>query len=400
MLLALTLASCVPARWFSGDPKSLELLAGSPVNCLLIEKPNWTPPLIEEGHRRGLKMLAVLNSAGAEIPHEADAVVFEGEPPPAWETKGKPLLIFGPREHVRPAYGIAGVSQSVWPGIRVDDKVISTPTTAPWIDTNLGFLRYLSSQLGETIWVANRPPPDKTVYPHPYQKALVDAALAGARWIISPTADFARQLLAGDPATRRDWTDLMALAKFIDSLPRVRGMEIYSHLGVSVNRETGAFVSGGVLDMIGAQHIPFQVVKNGSGMEQFFDFADNAIVKFPTASLERVSMRPGDADQLEALYRRVEVTVGRTNFGMRVFNGVGSLSAPYVLPGNAGILVLIANYTDYPAEDITLHILGHWKKATLQTPDGPSLTLTMYPVKEATAIEIPKLFRMGAVRVE
>jgi hypothetical protein len=135
-------------------------------------------------------------------------------------------------------------------------------------------------------------------------------------------------------------------------------------------------------------------------MEEFFDFADNAIVKFPPTSLGSVAMRPGDADQLESLYRRVEVTVGRTNYGMRVFNGVGLLSAPFMLPNHGGILVLLANYTDYPAEDITLHILGRYKKATLEIPGGASQPLTMYPVKENTAIEIPKLFRMGAVRVE
>jgi len=96
----------------------------------------------------------------------------------------------------------------------------------------------------------------------------------------------------------------------------------------------------------------------------------------------------------------VEVTVGRNNYGMRVFNGVGLLSTPYQLPDNGGLLVLLANYTDYPAEDITLHMLGRWKKATLTTPGGASETLMMYPVKENTAIEIPKLPRMGAIRIE
>ena len=288
MLLALALASflpdCVPARWFSGDPKSLELLSGSPINCLLVERQHWTPSLIDAGHRRGLKMLAVLENPGATTPPDADAIVFEGDPPSSLEPKGKPLLILGAREHIRAAYGVAGTTQGVWPGIRVDDKALAGPTAAPWIDTNLGFLRYLSSQLHETIWLANRPPPDKTISLHPYQKVLADAALAGARWVISPTADFAKRLLAGDESARQDWDDLMAISKFIESLQKVRGLETYSHLGVSVTPETGAFVSGGVLDMIGAQHIPFHVVKNGNGMAQFFDFADNSMVKFPQTS--------------------------------------------------------------------------------------------------------------------
>jgi hypothetical protein len=192
----------------------------------------------------------------------------------------------------------------------------------------------------------------------------------------------------------------MSLERFIESLPDVRALKTYSRLGVSVNHETGALVSGGVLDMIGAQHIPFQVAKEGKGLDQFFDFADNSIVKFPKTSLGLIAMRPGDADGLEALYRRVEVNVGRTNFGLRFFNGVGLLSAPYELPANASVLVLIANYTDYPTEDMTIHVLGKWKKATMDAPGQPTVTLSMYPVGEATAIEIPKLERFGAVHVE
>jgi len=57
MLFALALAGflpdCVPARWFSGDPKSLELLTGSPVSCLLVEKQNWTLPLVDAAHAGG-----------------------------------------------------------------------------------------------------------------------------------------------------------------------------------------------------------------------------------------------------------------------------------------------------------------------------------------------------------
>jgi hypothetical protein len=250
------------------------------------------------------------------------------------------------------------------------------------------------------IWVANRPPPSETNALHPYQKALVDAALAGARWVISPTDEFSERLLAGDEAARKDWYELMALARFIESKAEVRGLEIYSHLGVSVNRLTGAFVSGGVLDMIASQHIPFHVVESGNGMARFFDFADNSVAKFPKTSFARVAIRPEDAYELEALYRRVKVNVGRTNFGLRVFNGTGLLSTPCLLPRNSGILILIANYTDYAVENVTLHVLGRWEKATRYTPNGASQLLEMYPVKEATAIEISKLPRMGAVRVE
>jgi hypothetical protein len=68
MLLALLLLASapdwVPARWKSGDPKSLELIAQTPINCLLVERSNWAAAFNKrdwltlsadrvERHRRG-----------------------------------------------------------------------------------------------------------------------------------------------------------------------------------------------------------------------------------------------------------------------------------------------------------------------------------------------------------
>jgi hypothetical protein len=94
------------------------------------------------------------------------------------------------------------------------------------------------------------------------------------------------------------------------------------------------------------------------------------------------------------------VTVGRANLGLRVFGGSGMLSAPYLLPGGKGVLVLLANYTDYPVERITLHVRGTWKSAMLTCPGCPAARLEMYPVQGATAVEIPAIAVFGAVRVE
>lgn len=394
------LAACVPARWPSGDPKSLAVLKGSSINCLLVEKPYWNASLIETGHGLGLKMLAVLDAASSKPPQGADGVVVEGSSSGATTDAGLPVVFLAPRAKVDPSNGIAGVSEGVWPGIRIDDEEISTPSSAPWIETNLGYLRYLRSQVKETIWLANRPPPGRVFPSRRYQQALADAALAGARWVIAPEKTMLDHAMEGDPAALKDWRNLIRLADFLKSLPDVSKLETYSHLGVSVSPETGALVSGGVLDMIGAQHIPFRVVNNGDGMQQFFNFADPALVKFPATSLGRVAMRPDDVDDLEPIYRRVEVMVGRTNYGLRVFNGAGLMSAPYALPDGNGVLVLLANYTDSAAEGITLHVLGQWKKATLYAPGQPNRSLVMYPVKTATAVEIDSLDVFGAVRVE
>jgi hypothetical protein len=375
LTLALLAAQCVPAHWFSADPRSLDLLTGTPINCLIVDPPNWTPALVTEAHRRGLKILG--NGA------EADATI-------TLETRDK----------VHPGAGLIVLSQAVWPGLRTADDMIATPSAAPWVDTNLGYLRYLRSQTQDVIWLAPRPPPGQSFPIRRYQQVMADAALAGARWVVDIDNAMSTRLLAGDPTAKKDWTDLMRAAAFLRSIPDLGHLVSYSRLGVSISPTTGALVSGGVLDMLGAQHIPFQVVKSGKGMEQFLDFADDSIVKFPKTSLGRTMVLPDDVGKLEPVYRRVEVTVGRTNFGLRVFNGAAILSAPYSLPGGKSVGVLLVNYTDFAAENITLHVQGTWKKATLEAPGQPPKALSIYSVKTATAVEIDALDAIAFIRIE
>jgi len=373
LTLALLAAQCIPAHWFSPDPRSLDLLTSTPINCLLVDPPNLTPALITEAHRRSLKILAP----------GADATITQDT-----------------RDKIHPGSGLIVLSQGVWPGLRTGDDMIATPSAAPWVDTNLGYLRYLRSQTQDTIWLAIRPPPGKSFPIRRYQQVMADAALAGARWVIDIDNTMSTRLLAGDPSAKKDWTILMQTSAFLHSIPDLGHLDSYSRLGVSVSPTTGALVSGGVLDMLGAQHIPFQIVKNGNGMEQFFDFADDSIVKFPKTSLGRTMVLPDDVGKLEPVYRRVEVTVGRTNFGLRVFNGAAILSAPYSLSSGKSVGVLLVNYTDYVAENITLHVQGTWKKATLESPGQPPKPLSIYSVKTATAIEIDALDTIAFIRVE
>src|ERR1039457_3588650 len=53
----------VPVRWPWADAGSLELLAGSPVNCLLLKSP--APQLVAAAQARGVAALAVVNPGGA-----------------------------------------------------------------------------------------------------------------------------------------------------------------------------------------------------------------------------------------------------------------------------------------------------------------------------------------------
>ena len=57
----------VPARWPSADPKSLELLVDSPVNCLWLERPQWSSAFAAEAAKRGIATLGVIHREGDPI---------------------------------------------------------------------------------------------------------------------------------------------------------------------------------------------------------------------------------------------------------------------------------------------------------------------------------------------
>ena len=57
----------VPARWPSADLKSLDLLVGTPINCLWLERPQWSPAFAAEAAKRGIATLGVIRREGDPI---------------------------------------------------------------------------------------------------------------------------------------------------------------------------------------------------------------------------------------------------------------------------------------------------------------------------------------------
>ena len=75
LLLAAGIADWVPARWNSAEPASIEIVRRSPVNCLLLERNNWSPALIEAATRADIATLGVIRPGAdvKEIPQQAAA---------------------------------------------------------------------------------------------------------------------------------------------------------------------------------------------------------------------------------------------------------------------------------------------------------------------------------------
>jgi hypothetical protein len=82
---------------------------------------------------------------------------------------------------------VIGTYQGVWPGINepAEGEAKAAPSGAPWIDTNTGFLRFLRAATRATVWMGNVPPKGATYPGARYLQAIGDAAILGARWILS-----------------------------------------------------------------------------------------------------------------------------------------------------------------------------------------------------------------------
>src|SRR5436190_18465050 len=131
LILAAALPDLVPAHWFSPDPKSLDLLQGTPINCILVDRPHWSKALAADANRRGLTPLAVLRPG--DSPEQAVSAgfagaVLEGQFDRASadriraSLKGSGLtsIELGLRSDMRldGSDPIVGTFQGVWPGIQ------------------------------------------------------------------------------------------------------------------------------------------------------------------------------------------------------------------------------------------------------------------------------------------
>ena len=67
--------------------------------------------------------------------------------------------------------------------------------------------------------------------------------------------------------------------------------------------------------------------------------------------------------------------------------------------GKTAVLHLV-NYSDYPVENVTVHFLGDYRKATLVMPDAAEAPLEIYPTEEGKGVDIAKVGICATVRLE
>jgi hypothetical protein len=276
MLFALLVAAAsawVPARWSSTDPRSLELLANTPVNCLLLER--VSRDFVAAASDRQIAVLRVVRPGedpGAVVKEATEAgvagLVLEGafadevaqQFRDAARQANWTVVELPPRARLRlnTDAPIVGTYEGLWPGIRAleGDAARAAPTGGPWVETNTGFLRYVRAVTDAAVWIANKPPSGSALPVQRYLNAIADAALAGARWVVALDPDFDRRLHGRDAKALDAWTRIAAHLKFYEDHAEWRRWRPAGRLALIQDESSGALLSGGILDMIAVKHAP------------------------------------------------------------------------------------------------------------------------------------------------
>lgn len=445
LLLASSLADWVPARWNSADPASLDLVAETPVNCLLLERRWWSGPFAAKAAEKGIATLGVVRpgddpaeavrlAAGAKL----TGLVLEGDFDPGAAARagqsGLAVIELPTRAglNLRTPPPLVGTFQGIWPGIHVqEDTAKAQPTGGPWIDTNTGFLRFLRASTEAPLWIGYAPPAKTLLTPERYLHAICDAALSGARWIVALDEDFEKRLLAREESALKTWRRMGAYLRYFEEHREWRSWPPHGGLSMVQDADSGALLSGSILDMVAARNIPVRAaprwrlaggVLAGSKMAVSVDpesltaeekealrgFARSGGTllsgppgwRFPPAPKDRLTMGKDDVQKLDDIWRGVNSLVGRSNLGARLFNVAGMLSNLLVSPGGRQVVLHLANYTGYPVENVTVHLLGSYKKARLLSPESPPRDLDLYPVEDGLGVDIPEAGLFSTLALE
>ncbi len=439
-------ADWVPVRWPWADTRSLELLAQSPINCLLLG--SYPPDLVAAAADRGLVTLAVIAPGGDPVAAARQALaakvtglVLEGEFAEATLSRlrevagAAPVVELAPRNRLRlgSRAPILGTYQGVWPGITVEDEGAKKagPTASVWIDTNTGFIRAVRAWGDSAIWIANQPPPKTLVTGARYLQVIADAAISGGRWVIAFDADFAGRLAKREADTMSDWRRINSLLRYFEAHPEWRAMRSGGKLAVVQDEGQGGLVSGGILDMIAVKHTPLRPIPrerltpdslagaavavnvDADGLTpdqkealRAFTRSGGTLLtgppgwKDPAPGAGKITLERAQLERLNDIWRDVNATVGRRNLGVRLFNVSSMLSNLLASPDGKTAVLHLVNFSDYPVENVTAQFLGNYKHATLLAPDSAPAPLEIYQTEDGGGVDIAKVSVCATVRLE
>lgn len=278
-------------------PATLDLLDGTPYNCLLLtwslgeatefdaEQRKLVIGYARQAREKGLVSLGVVEFGTEWVPAvEAaatglDGVVLEGEfPEGAAESALKMLrktnrdavvVAMGSWKHVNRSarFPIVGSREGVWPGLLTASEAegwLAGPTSNPWVLSNGWQIGVLGADGSERpIWMGHRP---KRHRPQPlefkdYVRAVADSGMSGARWVVALGDDWRPRLYLGEEEAIQQWQDLAEYVRFFEAKKEWGNFKIWpSVVVVHDPKHQSSFDSFDTLNMLAVRHVPHRVV--------------------------------------------------------------------------------------------------------------------------------------------
>jgi hypothetical protein len=264
-------------------------------------------------------------------------------------------------------------------------------------------------------------------------QVISDAAVMGARWIVALDDDLNKRLLARDPQAQRDWKRIADHLGWFEQHREWRSYQPVGQLALVQDVNTGALYSGGVLDMIAVKHTPVVPVPaaklSDAAMSQAkmavnvdpsslsdvqketlrrFSRSGGTVLngppdwKFPPIGSAEITLGKEDVKKLDEIWKELNQMTGRRNLGARLFNVSSMISNLLRSPDGTRMVLHLVNYSGYPVENVTVHLIGRFRSAQLLAPGAAPKKLEMFEVEEgaATGVEIDQVGATATLLLE
>src|SRR5690606_18277250 len=99
-------------------------------------------------------------------------------------------------------------------------------------------------------------------------------------------------------------------------------------------------------------------------------------------------------------WREVNTMTGRRNLGARLFNVSSMLSNLVTTADGSKTIIHLVNFSGYPVENVTVHMLDKYKSVTLLAPGAEPRKLEIYPVEEGSGIDVDTVAVLATLVLE
>jgi len=266
-------------------PSALDIIQGSPVNCLVVswaaglaedaEQQRTIRPLVDAARQRKLEVVGWVDGQTDGRPAIAaaqaaglTAVAIKG-------FNGKsdfPVIPWGDRAHAPwdTTAPVLPVTGNVWPGVAGRSGGASAgPTALPWLDSNGWYIQLALARTAAQVWVLFDPPGKGDVVPaRSYPLAVCDAEKAGGRWVISLDDSLRAGLAEKNATAAATWKTVSDAVSFFDKHREWKSYRSLGPVGVISDFSGGNYdFSGEILNLASRRDLLTRVLWNlGKGV--------------------------------------------------------------------------------------------------------------------------------------